>query len=130
MGSRLDQIYRGTAQPIVESLLKGYNGTIFAYGQTGTGKTHTMEGSAEAELQGIVPRACHQVSPPFPHAPLAHPQPFMVDVTGISPCAPYPGYLHCWVSLRDIYIPLIKGHLRIPLFKQIQWTALCEGNST
>ena len=39
-------------------MLEGYNGTIFAYGQTGTGKTHTMEGSESDEsLRGIVPRA-------------------------------------------------------------------------
>jgi DNA replication protein DnaC len=29
---------------IIENVLEGYNGTIFAYGQTGTGKTHTMTG--------------------------------------------------------------------------------------
>ena len=28
----------------MDSVLEGYNGTIFAYGQTGTGKTYTMEG--------------------------------------------------------------------------------------
>jgi Kinesin motor domain len=31
-------VYNTTAKPIVESVLNGYNGTIFAYGQTGTGK--------------------------------------------------------------------------------------------
>ena len=31
-------LYNTTARPIVESVLDGYNGTIFAYGQTGTGK--------------------------------------------------------------------------------------------
>jgi kinesin family protein 3/17 len=31
------EIFRISAQPIVESVLNGYNGTIFAYGQTGTG---------------------------------------------------------------------------------------------
>jgi hypothetical protein len=35
--------------------MEGYNGTIFAYGQTGTGKTHTMEGTGK-DL-GIIPRA-------------------------------------------------------------------------
>lgn len=35
-------IFEDTALPIIESVLEGYNGTIFAYGQTGTGKTHTM----------------------------------------------------------------------------------------
>jgi len=37
-------IYDATAQPIVENVLEGYNGTIFAYGQSGSGKTHTMLG--------------------------------------------------------------------------------------
>lgn len=35
-------VFDHAALPIVESVLEGYNGTIFAYGQTGTGKTHTM----------------------------------------------------------------------------------------
>lgn len=36
------QVYETTAKPVVESSLLGYNATIFAYGQTGTGKTYTM----------------------------------------------------------------------------------------
>eukprot|EP00742_Colponemidia_sp_Colp-10_P004246 GILJ01004530.1.p1 GENE.GILJ01004530.1~~GILJ01004530.1.p1 ORF type:complete len:795 (-),score=178.48 GILJ01004530.1:126-2510(-) len=53
-----DAIYNETAFPIVESVLQGYNGTIFAYGQTGTGKTHTMEGKdSPPELKGVIPRA-------------------------------------------------------------------------
>ncbi|XP_037298933.1 kinesin-like protein KIF3A [Manduca sexta] len=51
-------IYVQTASPIVEQVLKGYNGTIFAYGQTGTGKTYTMAGSNSApELRGIIPNS-------------------------------------------------------------------------
>jgi len=38
------QVFDETAFPLVESVLQGYNGTIFAYGQTGCGKTHTMMG--------------------------------------------------------------------------------------
>lgn len=39
-------------------MLDGYNGTIFAYGQTGTGKTYTMVGEFEDnKLKGIIPRA-------------------------------------------------------------------------
>ena len=30
------------AKPVVEDLFRGYNGTIFVYGQTSSGKTHTM----------------------------------------------------------------------------------------
>eukprot|EP00899_Mesostigma_viride_P027813 jgi/Mesvir1/8216/Mv12506-RA.2 len=51
-------VYDHTAKPIVLSSIEGYNGTIFAYGQTGTGKTHTMEGKEEPpELRGIIPNA-------------------------------------------------------------------------
>uniref|UniRef100_H2ZL59 Kinesin motor domain-containing protein n=1 Tax=Ciona savignyi TaxID=51511 RepID=H2ZL59_CIOSA len=51
-------IYNLTARPIVNSVLEGYNGTIFAYGQTGTGKTFTMEGVRTVpELRGIIPNS-------------------------------------------------------------------------
>jgi len=57
-----ENIYKETGYPIVDSVIEGYNGTIFAYGQTGTGKTHTMEGQPEPkELRGIIPRAFEQV---------------------------------------------------------------------
>lgn len=38
------ELYEETVRPLVNSVLDGFNGTIFAYGQTGTGKTYTMEG--------------------------------------------------------------------------------------
>uniref|UniRef100_A0A8C5A9S5 Kinesin-like protein n=1 Tax=Gadus morhua TaxID=8049 RepID=A0A8C5A9S5_GADMO len=38
-----EQFYNAVAQQIVKDVLDGYNGTIFAYGQTASGKTHTME---------------------------------------------------------------------------------------
>uniref|UniRef100_A0A7S1SCL8 Kinesin-like protein n=1 Tax=Alexandrium catenella TaxID=2925 RepID=A0A7S1SCL8_ALECA len=51
------QFYDQTGYAIVECVMDGYNGTIFAYGQTGTGKTHTMVGPAEPEeLHGVIPR--------------------------------------------------------------------------
>lgn len=50
-------VYNITARPIVDKVLAGYNGTIFAYGQTGTGKTYTMEGCSEAEQKGIIPNS-------------------------------------------------------------------------
>ena len=39
-----EDIYDDAVRPVVEEVLEGFNCTIFAYGQTGTGKTHTMEG--------------------------------------------------------------------------------------
>jgi hypothetical protein len=62
MNSRQAEIYKETAYPIVESVMEGFNGTIFAYGQTGTGKTHTMEGKLEPEdMRGIMPRAFQHI---------------------------------------------------------------------
>jgi len=56
--SRQVDIYNLTARPIVGFVLEGYNGTVFAYGQTGTGKTFTMEGvRSNPELKGIIPNS-------------------------------------------------------------------------
>lgn len=41
--------------------VQGYNAAIIAYGQTGTGKTHTMEGALEGEGRGIIPRAIQDI---------------------------------------------------------------------
>ena len=38
-----ERLYEQSIFPIVEEVLEGFNCTIFAYGQTGTGKTYTME---------------------------------------------------------------------------------------
>jgi len=54
-------LYNEVARPVVESVIEGFNGTIFAYGQTGTGKTHTMDGGSTAESQGIIPNSFDQV---------------------------------------------------------------------
>ena len=42
--SSQQDIYNVAARPILDSVLKGYNGTIMAYGQTASGKTYTMQG--------------------------------------------------------------------------------------
>jgi type II secretory ATPase GspE/PulE/Tfp pilus assembly ATPase PilB-like protein len=56
----LQQVFSAVAQPIVDSVLRGYSGTVLAYGPTGSGKTHTMRGpTAAADLKsraGIIPR--------------------------------------------------------------------------
>ena len=57
--STQETVYIKSAQPSVFSVLEGYNSTIIAYGQTGTGKTHTMEGFTYNNYdteRGIVPR--------------------------------------------------------------------------
>jgi kinesin family member 5 len=54
------EVYTRVGQPVVDCVLEGYNGTILAYGQTGTGKTHTMIGGP-GELKGIIPRCMKQI---------------------------------------------------------------------
>lgn len=54
-------MYEICAQPIVLSVLEGYNGSIIAYGQTGTGKTHTIEGTQTEEGWGVVPRCSQEI---------------------------------------------------------------------
>lgn len=57
-----EYVYTVTAKPIVADVLNGYNGTIFAYGQTSSGKTHTMEGILGDEtMQGIIPRIVQDI---------------------------------------------------------------------
>eukprot|EP00227_Mantoniella_beaufortii_P001149 CAMPEP_0197614672 /NCGR_PEP_ID=MMETSP1326-20131121/59645_1 /TAXON_ID=1155430 /ORGANISM="Genus nov. species nov., Strain RCC2288" /LENGTH=429 /DNA_ID=CAMNT_0043183549 /DNA_START=129 /DNA_END=1415 /DNA_ORIENTATION=+ len=56
------EMYDGAAAGIVDAAIEGYNGTIFCYGQTGTGKTHSMEGKDEPpEMRGIIPNAFNHV---------------------------------------------------------------------
>jgi kinesin family member 11 len=62
MYSRQDEVFDQVVRPIVDETLAGFNCTIFAYGQTGTGKTHTMEGDIRSpEDAGIVPRAVNNI---------------------------------------------------------------------
>uniref|UniRef100_A0A670HT09 Kinesin-like protein n=1 Tax=Podarcis muralis TaxID=64176 RepID=A0A670HT09_PODMU len=70
-----EQVYNACAKQIVKDVLEGYNGTIFAYGQTSSGKTHTMEVRSHSspfptqssgklhdpQLMGIIPRIAHDI---------------------------------------------------------------------
>jgi hypothetical protein len=60
--SRQEEVFNSIVKPIVDEALAGFNCTIFAYGQTGTGKTHTMEGDIFSEDDaGIVPRSVKHI---------------------------------------------------------------------
>ncbi|XP_034006450.1 centromere-associated protein E isoform X5 [Trematomus bernacchii] len=54
-----NQLYQAIAKPLVVSSVQGYNGTIFAYGQTASGKTFTMLGSDR--FPGVIPLAVEDV---------------------------------------------------------------------
>jgi kinesin family protein 11 len=62
-------VYNSVVKPLIDQVLLGFNCTVFAYGQTGTGKTYTMEGNRSEEdmsweddpHSGIIPRAISQL---------------------------------------------------------------------
>ncbi|XP_072041922.1 kinesin heavy chain-like isoform X2 [Amphiura filiformis] len=57
-----EQVYNNCAKAIVKDVLEGYNGTIFAYGQTSSGKTYTMEGMLnDTNYAGIIPRIVQDI---------------------------------------------------------------------
>ncbi|KAK4392198.1 Kinesin-like protein KIN-5A [Sesamum angolense] len=66
--SQQQELYDNVVAPVVNEVLEGYSWTIFAYGQTGTGKTYTMEGEGRKEKNGklhenagVIPRAVQQI---------------------------------------------------------------------
>lgn len=95
-GSAQKLVYDQTARPIVEDVLGGYNGTIFAYGQTGTGKTFTMEGVPEDDnLRGIMPNSFFHVFEAVNLAPKN--MEFLVRVSFLE------------IYMEDVYDLLNKG---------------------
>ncbi|EPB74318.1 kinesin motor domain protein [Ancylostoma ceylanicum] len=63
-------LYDETFRDLVDSVLNGFNGTIFAYGQTGTGKTYTME-----EERGVIYNCFEHI---FQHIARSRNQQFLV----------------------------------------------------
>lgn len=85
-------IYSKVGDPVVNSVLQGYNGTIFAYGQTGTGKTFTMIGGP-GESKGVIPRSMAQI---FSHIQQTPTHSFSVKI----------GFLQLYMEmLQDLLTP-------------------------
>nr|AAB26487.1 Klp=kinesin-like protein {clone XKlp3} [Xenopus laevis, oocytes, Peptide Partial, 332 aa] [Xenopus laevis] len=70
------ELYVETFRPLVDSVLLGLNGTIFATGQTGTGKTYTMEGvRGDPEKRGVIPNSFEHI---FTHISRSQNQQYLV----------------------------------------------------
>ena len=97
-----EDLFHSTAAPIVDAVLKGFNGTIFTYGQTGAGKTFTMEGdSISGPDRGIVPRCFEQI---FDSIKNSQNQEFLVRVS----------FLELYnEELRDLLARNVKGKLQL-----------------
>ncbi|TKR77759.1 hypothetical protein L596_018672 [Steinernema carpocapsae] len=96
-------VYNRAARSIVENVLQGYNGTIFAYGQTGTGKTHTMSGNGNDPAErGVIPNSFAHI---FDHiSKCQHDKTFLVRVS----------YLEIYnEEIRDLLAKDQSQHLEI-----------------
>lgn len=56
---KTEEVYRSKTKEIVTAAVRGFNGTVFAYGQTNSGKTHTMRGTSNEP--GVIPLAVHDL---------------------------------------------------------------------
>ncbi|KAJ3332937.1 Kinesin-like protein kif3b [Blyttiomyces sp. JEL0837] len=73
------EVYNATARIIVDAVLGGFNGTVFCYGQTGTGKTFTMQGISNVpQMRGIIPNAFNHI---FGHIARSLHKQFLVRVS-------------------------------------------------
>ncbi|KAI4754526.1 kinesin-domain-containing protein [Aureobasidium sp. EXF-12344] len=63
MACRQSDVFDFSIRPTVDDILNGYNGTVFAYGQTGAGKSYTMMGSdiGSNDHKGVIPRITEQI---------------------------------------------------------------------
>jgi kinesin family protein 5 len=63
MACRQSDVFDFSIRPTVDDILNGYNGTVFAYGQTGAGKSYTMMGSeiGNNDHKGVIPRITEQI---------------------------------------------------------------------
>lgn len=62
------QVYQDIGEEMLQHAFEGYNVCIFAYGQTGAGKSYTMMGKQEKDQQGIIPQVGRgkTICPPHP----------------------------------------------------------------
>jgi len=54
-------VFNTTVKEFVTNVMMGFNCTVFAYGQTGTGKTYSMEGELGSPSRGIIPRVVEYI---------------------------------------------------------------------
>lgn len=74
--SKQTDLYEETFRDLVDNVLNGFNGTIFAYGQTGTGKTFTMQGvKNDPELRGVIPNSFEHI---FQHISRSENQQYLI----------------------------------------------------
>lgn len=56
-----EHVYETLGREVLDNAVGGYNTCVFAYGQTGAGKSYTMMGSDSGEHRGLIPRLCENL---------------------------------------------------------------------
>ncbi|XP_060690305.1 kinesin-like protein KIF1A isoform X17 [Hemiscyllium ocellatum] len=97
------QVYRDIGEEMLEHAFEGYNVCIFAYGQTGAGKSYTMMGKQEKEQQGIIPQLCEDLFARINDSTNANLS-YSVEVSYME--------IYC-ERVRDLLNPKTKGNLRV-----------------
>ncbi|KAK5221015.1 Kinesin heavy chain [Exophiala xenobiotica] len=100
MSSQQADIFDFSIRNTVEDVMNGYNGTVFAYGQTGAGKSYTMMGDMDdSHKKGIIPRITEQIF----DAILVHGSAQIEYTVGIS-------YLEIYMErIRDLLNPVMDN---------------------
>ncbi|EHY53689.1 Kinesin heavy chain [Exophiala dermatitidis] len=100
MSSQQSDIFDFSIRSTVEDVMNGYNGTVFAYGQTGAGKSYTMMGDMDdPDKKGIIPRITEQIFDSI----LVHGSAQIEYTVGIS-------YLEIYMErIRDLLNPVMDN---------------------
>uniref|UniRef100_A0A670J0I6 plus-end-directed kinesin ATPase n=1 Tax=Podarcis muralis TaxID=64176 RepID=A0A670J0I6_PODMU len=97
------QVYRDIGEEMLQHAFEGYNVCIFAYGQTGAGKSYTMMGRQEKDQQGIIPQLCEDLFSRINDTTNDN-MSYSVEVSYME--------IYC-ERVRDLLNPKNKGNLRV-----------------
>ncbi|XP_070345325.1 kinesin-like protein KIF1A isoform X17 [Equus asinus] len=97
------QVYRDIGEEMLQHAFEGYNVCIFAYGQTGAGKSYTMMGKQEKDQQGIIPQLCEDLFSRINEMTNDN-MSYSVEVSYME--------IYC-ERVRDLLNPKNKGNLRV-----------------
>ncbi|XP_058259337.1 kinesin-like protein KIF1A isoform X18 [Hemibagrus wyckioides] len=98
------QVYRDIGEEMLLHAFEGYNVCIFAYGQTGAGKSYTMMGKQEKGQQGIIPLLCEDLFTKINDSNTDNSMSYSVEVSYME--------IYC-ERVRDLLNPKNKGNLRV-----------------
>ncbi|XP_027731726.1 kinesin-like protein KIF1A isoform X5 [Vombatus ursinus] len=97
------QVYHDIGEEMLQHAFEGYNVCIFAYGQTGAGKSYTMMGKQEKDQQGIIPQLCEDLFSRINDTTNDN-MSYSVEVSYME--------IYC-ERVRDLLNPKNKGNLRV-----------------